>query len=404
MIVSDELRLSQVLINLLNNAIKFTPPGGRITLKINQLPDCDTGKIKIHAEVIDTGIGIDKEAQAKLFNSFEQADGSITRQYGGTGLGLAICKKIIELMGGNIWVESEPEQGTRFLFEVEAVLGDTLPVVSGKKADPHGMRVLVVDDQKDVLEYFEKILSGFGIHCDTALSGREAVALVRKCTEEKIFYDMVFIDWHMPDMKGGDTAEKIREIAGGHTVVVMISVSDWEDIEKEAKAHGVTNFLAKPVLPSTLYNTIVELTHHNPVQETVPAQIPDFDWSNKRILLVEDIQVNRVVVEGMLEETGVVIDEAENGQEAVEKFERNGDQYDLILMDVQMPIMDGLEATRQIRLLGTEKATKIPIIAMTANAFKEDEQICLEAGMNRHLAKPLPIDELYAVLAEYLED
>ncbi|MDL2236525.1 response regulator [Christensenellaceae bacterium OttesenSCG-928-K19] len=403
MIISDELRLSQVLINLLNNAIKFTPENGKITLKIQQDSDCDEGKVRIHAEVIDTGIGIDEDAQKKLFQSFEQADGSITRQYGGTGLGLAICKKIIDLMGGQIWVESQPGKGTKFLFDVTAELGNELPEVA-TTADTKDLHVLVVDDQRDVLEYFQKILAGFSVRCDVAQSGREAVSLVQKSVESDDAYDMVFIDWNMPGMRGGETAKEIKRIAGNNIIAVMISVSDWDDIEKEAKEYGVTNFLAKPVLPSTLFNTIAELAHYDFGQtaEPTPTAPEDVDWSDKRILLVEDIKVNRVVVEGMLKGTGIAIDSAENGQQAIDIFQKDGDKYDLILMDVQMPVLDGLEATRRIRLLGTDKAESIPIIAMTANAFKEDEQICLEAGMNKHIAKPFSIEGLFSVISEYI--
>ncbi|MGI6154128.1 MAG: response regulator [Christensenellaceae bacterium] len=402
MVVSDELRLSQVLINLLTNAIKFTPESGDITLKVYETPSCDEGRVKIHVDVSDTGIGIGEEAQKKLFNSFEQADGSITRQYGGTGLGLAISKKIIELMGGEIWVESELGKGTTFSFEIEAQLGKKLRNPSTEYSAPEDLRVLVIDDHEDVLEYFSNILAGFSVQCDTASNGRQALEMVKKSIQEEQPYGMVFIDWNMPGMNGGDTAKEIRHITNDHAIVVMISVADWGDIESEARTYGVTNFLPKPVLPSTLYNTILELTHNDLIKEKSPSEDASAaDWSNRHILLVEDIEVNRAIVEGMLEETGIHIDNAENGLEAVNMFRQNQDGYDLILMDVQMPVMDGLEATKQIRLTGTERAQTIPIIAMTANAFKEDEQLCLEAGMDRHIAKPLSVDELYSVLTEY---
>ncbi|MGI6665392.1 MAG: response regulator [Christensenellaceae bacterium] len=400
---SDELRLSQVLINLLNNANKFTPEEGQITLKIDQYPGSEAGKVRIHGEVIDTGIGISEEAQKRLFQSFEQADGSITREYGGTGLGLAICKKIIDLMGGQIWVESEEGNGTTFLFEIEVALGEKLPMTRESAKSIAGLRVLVVDDQEDVLEYFEKILTGFSVDCDTATNGKEAVALMEKSMAECSMYNMVFIDWNMPGMKGNKVAEEIERISGGETVVVLISVADWGDIEKEARASGVTNFLPKPVLPSSLFNTIAELMHYDFNAQEESKLVEDIDWHDKRILLVEDVEINRVIVEGMLEETEITIESAENGKEAVDLFKEKGEAYDLILMDIQMPVMDGLEATRRIRLLGTEKAEEIPIVAMTANAFKEDERLCLEAGMNKHIAKPFSPDELLSVLHRYLD-
>ncbi|HBU12355.1 MAG TPA: hybrid sensor histidine kinase/response regulator [Clostridiales bacterium] len=400
LIVSDELRLSQVLINFLNNAIKFTPENGKITLKVDQ-DECGEGKVRIHAKVVDTGIGIEEEAQKKLFRSFEQADGGITRQYGGTGLGLAICKKIIDLMGGEIGVKSRLGEGATFLFTIEAELGGAIRDAA-KPANAKTLSVLVVDDQTDVLEYFQKILAGFSVRCDAARSGEEAIGLAQKRLQGGGGYDMVFIDWHMPGMRGGEVAREIKRIAGEDAVVVIMSVSDWHDIEKEARAFGVEHFLTKPVLPSTLFNTIVRLARYDFGQESeAPQAAVSADWSGKRILLAEDVKVNRVVVEGMLEETGVTIDSAENGQQAVDMFRENGG-YNLILMDVQMPVLDGLEATRRIRLLGTKEAAHVPIIAMTANAFKEDEQLCLEAGMNKHIAKPFSPEELLNVIGTYI--
>jgi len=264
------------------------------------------------------------------------------------------------------------------------------------------MRILVVDDSPDVLEYFHNILGGFSMPCDTAASGPEAVAAVRERRQAgERPYDMIFLDWNMPGMNGGETAREIQKIVS-ETIVVMISVADWSDIEQEAKAAGVSNFLSKPVLPSVLYNTIVSLTQNTLVTPRAPDTGGLPDWRDKTILLVEDVEINREIVMSIIEETGVAIECACDGLQAVDIFTEKGDRYDLILMDVQMPVMDGLSATRNIRAMDSPKAKRIPIIAMTANAFKEDEAMCLEAGMNHHIAKPFEVDTVLSVLSDYL--
>lgn len=399
--VSDELRLSQVLINLLNNAAKFTPEGGNITLKVRET-DKNRDKSTLHVEVVDTGIGISPEQQEKLFQSFEQADGSITRQYGGTGLGLAICKKIINLMGGDIWVESELGKGSRFIFEIPVVWGEPIVATSALKKIAPTSRILVVDDTEDVRIYFKNILSGFSLQCDTAASGEEALEMVRKSLRQNAPYSMVFVDWNMPGMNGGATTQELRQLLGQDLLVVMISVSDWSDIEDDAKGYGITNFLTKPVLPSTLYNTIVDLTDNTMVEPRSGEHAVE-NWQGKTILLAEDIEVNREIIICLLEETGVSIECAENGKIAVDLFVQSPQKYDLILMDMQMPVLDGIAATEQIRAMDSVEAKTVPIVAMTANAFKEDEQRCFDAGMNGHLAKPLDVDAFMHVLGNFLD-
>ncbi|QQO07807.1 response regulator [Breznakiella homolactica] len=404
-IISDELRLSQVLINLLNNAVKFTPERGDITLVVREDPDHGQPGVpagsRLHVEVIDTGIGISREQQERLFQSFEQADGSITRRYGGTGLGLAICKKIINLMGGDIWVESEEGKGSRFIFEFPIAWGEPIPAATILRKAAPTSRILVVDDAEDVRMYFKNILDTFSLSCDTAASGEEALSLVRKSLREKKPYSMVFIDWNMPGMNGGDTAQELRHLLGDDLLVVMISVSDWTDIEQSAKGYGITHFLPKPILPSTLYNTIVELTDDTLIQtENRTAGIPD--WHGRTILLAEDIEINQEIVISLLEGTGASVICADNGEIALNLFREDPGRFDLILMDMQMPVMDGICAAEKIRALETPEARTVPIVAMTANAFKEDEQRCFDAGMNGHLAKPLEIDSFFRVLDDYL--
>lgn len=403
MIVSDELRLSQVLINLLNNAIKFTPENGDITLKV-RFSDNTSKTSHLEVSVIDTGIGIDEEGQEKLFSDFEQVDGSISRSYGGTGLGLAICKKIIDLMDGDIRVESEQGEGASFIFNIDVKWGDEIKPVVPRKMLQEKLNVMVIDDSEDVLDYFKNIFASFSMNCDVALNGSTALHMVRERQKNGEEYNIYFIDWNMPDMNGGTVAKKIKELTNNNAIVVMISSSDWSDIEKEAKALGLSNFLPKPILPSVIYNAVVDLTHTTPMYDDEQETKEEIDWSDKNILIVEDIEINREILLNVLEETGVKSDQAENGQIAIDMIKSNPDKYDLILMDVQMPVMDGLEATRQLRRMENEHIKTLPIIAMTANAFKEDEEISLEAGMNGHLAKPLSVEDLYNTLTTYFDN
>lgn len=400
-VIGDELRISQVLINLLGNATKFTPELGHVTLKI-QHTDIDDDTFRLHVEVSDTGVGISEEAQSKLFSSFEQADGSISRKYGGTGLGLAISKRIVNLMDGDIWVESELGHGSNFIFEIVPGWGEPLPHATVADENPRQMRILVVDDASDVREYFSSVLEGFSQICDTAANGDEALMMAKRSVAQGQPYDLCFIDWNMPGMNGGETAKAIRELTGDNAVAVMISVADWSDIEDEAKSYGVNNFLAKPVMPSTLYDNIHALTKNNLVRAPVRSG-NEFDWHGKTVLLAEDIEINREIVYSLLEDTGLTIESAENGREAIDKFAAAPGKYDLILMDVQMPVIDGLAATRAIRALPIPEAASVPILAMTANAFKEDREIAFAAGMNGHVAKPIEVASLFKELSFYLD-
>ncbi|MDR0946376.1 MAG: response regulator [Ruminococcus sp.] len=380
MVCSDELRLSQVIINLMSNAVKFTPEGGEIRLDAYVKTDTDH---RLIVSVTDTGIGIAPEVLPKLFKSFEQADNSITRRFGGTGLGLSICKNIAELLGGEITVESEPDKGSKFTFTVPFSWGKD---VGAEKSVNLGnnISVLVVDDDYSITEYFSELILSYGITADITHDGLTAIEMVAKKS-----YDIVFLDWHMPGKNGSEVVRDVKEISP-ETKIIIISAYDWDVIAETMTGVTVADYIRKPVPPSEIYTRIIHAANISDVH------INDLKLDSKRILLVEDIELNRMIVEGLLEDTGCVIDEAENGQIAVDLVKEN--KYDIILMDMQMPVMDGLTATREIRKFNEV----VPIIAMTANAFKEDADRCIEAGMNSHIGKPLDTERFTRVLKKYM--
>jgi PAS domain S-box-containing protein len=400
-IIADEQRLAQVLTNLLSNAGKFTPEAGSITLTVKKL--ADRGNLcTLRIEITDTGIGISPEQQGRLFSLFEQADGSIARKYGGTGLGLAISKSIVELMGGEIWVESEPGKGSTFVFEITVEQGKN-EAGEPAKIPWDRLRILAVDDSPEVLEFFLDFSESLGIHCATASDGAEAADIIRSSAETP--FDMVFVDWRMPGMNGIELAQMIKGEFGQRMVVIMISSTEWSVIENEAREAGVDGFIPKPLFPSTIVDCIN--TRLGFRQGESPGQGKNRKTGNAvfagfRVLLAEDVEINREIVLTLLEDTGIIIDCAENGAEALGKFEQNPSAYDLILMDIHMPEMDGFEATRRIRALDLEKAKAVPIVAMTANVFREDIEKCLAAGMNDHLGKPIDIEDLMEKLKQYL--
>jgi len=394
-LIADDQRLSQVVTNLLGNAIKFTPENGTITLDARYVGEKNDNCV-IQVSVSDTGIGITPEQQKHLFHSFQQAESSTTRKYGGTGLGLAICKSIVEMMNGDIQLESEIGKGSTFTFTVEAQRGTTKekqgllsPNVNWKN-----VRIMAVDDDPDTLTYFRDITTGLGVSCDTAVSGEEALRLVDKNGN----YHIYFVDWKMPTMDGIQLARELKARASEPTVVIMNSAADWSAIEDEAKNVGVDKFISKPLFPSTIADIINEcLGASDPQPEETQDDITGI-FAGRRILLVEDVEINREILIALLEPTQLQIDSAENGVQAVQMFDAAPDKYDLIFMDIQMPEMDGYEATRRIRAMDVPTAKSIPIIAMTANVFKEDIEKCAEAGMNSHIGKPVDIADVMAKL------
>jgi len=396
-LIGDDQRLAQVITNLLSNAVKFTPEEGFISLK-TRFSGEEKDICTIQFEVTDTGIGISTEQQSRLFTSFQQAESSTARKFGGTGLGLAISKSIVEMMGGRIWVESEPGKVSAFAFTVQVKRG------TEKSADPceniswDNIRILAIDDDPDVLLFFEEIMLRFGARCDAAKNGEDALTLIEKSGP----YHVYFIDWKMHGMDGIQLTKEIktRESDSG-SVVIMISAADWNTIEEDAKKAGVDKFLPKPLFPSAIADLISEVLGTKQ-QRAETAQDTPVSFAGSRILLAEDVEINREIVLALLEPMLLKIDCAENGEEVFRMFSESQDKYDMIFMDVQMPKMDGYEATRAIRALDNPKARTIPIIAMTANVFREDIEKCLEAGMNSHIGKPLDFDEVIGTLEKYL--
>ena len=393
-IIADEQKLVQVMTNLLSNAVKFTPHGGEISMKIS-LIDRKVDLCTIQVEVKDSGIGIEAENQAHIFTPFSQAEGNTSHNYGGTGLGLPISKTIVECMDGSIWVESEKGAGSTFAFTIRVKRG-----AQEKRRVHHlqNVKILFVDDDITMLKYIETLAGRFGWRCDTAASGGEALNLI----ENNGPYHIYFVDWSMPEMNGIELTRAIKEKCDAQ-IVIMVSSVEWTEIKQDATAAGLDGFLPKPVMPSSFFdclnNYLGDISKDN---EEFAASETYGEFRGRRILLAEDMESNREVLMALLQDTQVDIECAENGQEAVRMFAESPARYDLIFMDGFMPVMDGLEATRQIRALTTDRAKSIPIIAMTANVFQEDVDKCLDAGMNDHLGKPLDFRQVIGKMRAYL--
>jgi signal transduction histidine kinase/DNA-binding response OmpR family regulator len=395
MLVGDDQRLTQVIINLLSNAVKFTPEGGQISLSAFLEEEKD-GICTIAIEVSDTGIGISPEQSERLFNAFEQADSGTSRKFGGTGLGLVISKRIVEMMGGEIGVVSELGKGAKFRFSFKAERCKDSP---GTLLDPsvnwETMKVLAVDDAEEVLSYFTEIFKRYGVSCDTAISGDAAMERIR----ETGGYDIYFVDWKMPGMNGIELSKQIKNFnKNKKAVVIMISATEWAIIRDEAEGAGIDKFLMKPLFASDIMDCMnVCLGVGGSSMSKRRRTVKYGEFKGCRILLAEDVEINREILLANMENTDVEIDCAENGVEALRLLAESPKKYDLVFMDVQMPEMDGLEAARRIR----ENGNKIPIIAMTANVFREDVERCLAAGMDDHIGKPLDMDNVFKKIRKY---
>ncbi|MDR0306900.1 MAG: response regulator [Chitinispirillales bacterium] len=396
-IEGDEQRLSQVLTNIMANAVKFTPDEGEIHVEVSLAEKAD-GVCSLRFEVEDNGIGISEEARGELFNAFTQVERGKNRKFGGTGLGLTISKRIIELMGGQIWVESQLGKGSRFIFTVKALYsGKSLSTLLAHDVNWKNVRIMVVDDAKETLEQFKDIVNQLGIVCDITHDGYEASRMIK----ERGLYDIYFIDWLMPGINGTDLTRwiKSREICNP-SVVTMITSAGWAQIKNEASAAGVDKYLLKPIFSSMLIDCVNDCAGMERIDKIYIKKAGEF--AGKKILLVEDIEINREILITLLEDTGLIIDCAENGEDALKMIETFPGKYDAVFMDMQMPKMDGLEATRRIRALPGHERGALPIIAITANVLKDDIEACLGAGMDDHIGKPLDIDIILDKLRTYL--
>lgn len=403
--VGDPLRVGQILINYANNAVKFTEKG-EITISV-KLKEYRGDDIILYMAVKDTGIGIAKEQQEKLFQSFQQADSSTTRKFGGTGLGLAICKRISELMSGQVGVESELGEGSTFWATVTLGKSSTIPRRLVLSHDLQNKRVLVVDDNENARLILNDTLSAMKFKVDSAPSGKEAIKMIQYADAQQQAYELVIVDWQMPEMDGIETAKRIKALPlAKKPHCLMVTAYGREEVFKSAQAVGVSDVLIKPISASLLFDSVAKVFGDELITPKTPSfQAPNvlFDQlktiQDAQILLVEDNEINQEVAIALLQDAGFTVDVADNGRIALDKVDKK--EYDIVLMDMQMPEMDGVEATLIIRK--NERFKALPIVAMTANVMQSDREKCLAAGMNGHIAKPIEPDELWKALLQWVK-
>ena len=400
-IYCDKLRLNQVLLNLLSNAVKYTCAGGIVTMRITEKPGAPEGRAKYEFLIKDTGIGMSKEFVERIFEPFERETTSTISKIQGTGLGMAITKNIVDMMNGTIQIKSEPGVGT------EITVSFTFRVHSGSQ-EPRdipklkGCRALVVDDDFNTCDSVSYMLGQLGMRAEWTLSGKEAVLRTKQAIMREDNYCVYIIDWMLPDMNGVEVTRRIRKETGGNVPVIVLTAYDWSDIEEEAREAGVTAFCSKPLFLSELRNCLHSVIGAEEKEEIKTSERKE-NFQAGRILLAEDNELNQEIATAILGDAGFTTEVAENGQIAVEMLEKSEPgYYQMILMDVQMPVMNGYEATREIRALENGGLASIPILAMTANAFEEDKQRAIQCGMNGHIAKPIDVEKLFETLEEIL--
>ena len=399
-VITDKLRLNQVLLNIVGNAIKYTDCGGNIEVRLIEKPCSRAGYVTYVFSIHDNGMGMSPEFAEHVFDAFSRERTSTVSGIQGTGLGMSITKNIVDMMNGTITVESELGKGSEFVVTV-----DFKPAVEATDVTPiaefKGARALVVDDNINTCQSVSRMLRDIDMRPDWSTSGKEAVVRAREAAELKDEYRAYIIDYLMPDMNGIETARQIRKVIGDEIPIIVLTAYDWTEFEDEARAAGVTSFVSKPIFMSELKTALS--TQDSSSAASAKTVMPDCDYSGKRILLVEDNELNRELATVILGEAGITVDTAEDGIEAVDIMNRAAeDQYDLILMDIQMPKMDGYTATKEIRTLKNNRKANIPIVAMTANAFDEDRKKSFEAGMNGHIAKPIDIAAITKMLKQVL--
>ena len=397
-LVGDSLRLNQIITNLLSNAIKFTPAGGRVTLRVSEEGEED-GMVRLRFDVTDTGCGIAPENQEKIFRAFEQEDADVGQKYGGTGLGLSISRRFCELMGGRLTVKSRPGEGSTFTasipFGVPAQRAQGVPPI-----DYGSLKALVVDDDQETCEHVTLLLKQLGVEAHWTDNGCEAVSKVERAHGQNEDFDVCFVDWKMPSLDGLETTRRIRRAVGREDIaVVLITAYDPTELQESALEAGAVGIISKPLFTSTLVEAFESIRSTRSGAREDPGKQPRHDFRGKRVLVVEDNEINLEIAREFVSTTGAAVEAARNGQEAVERFAASPPgHFDVILMDVQMPVMDGYEATRRIRALSRPDAASVPILAMTANAFAEDIARSAANGMNGHISKPVDLEALYAAL------
>lgn len=405
-IYCDKLHVNQVLLNLLSNAIKFTSAGGSVSLTVQQKPGAPKGYGNYEIRVKDTGIGMGADFAEHIFEPFERERTSTVSGIQGTGLGMAITKNIIDTMGGTIEVKTEQGKGSEFIINLQFKLQNETKQVAVIR-ELTGVRGLVVDDNFQTCDSVTKMLTQIGMRAEWSMHGKEAVLRAKQAVEMDDEFYAYIIDWLLPDLSGIEVARQLRSIVGKHVPIVILTAYDWTAIEDEAREAGVTAFCNKPIFLSELRDTLLSAIGKTQLPSKKPVVIPDpvVELEGKRLLLVEDNELNREIAQELLNESGFVVDTAEDGAVAVDKVKNSEPgYYSLVLMDVQMPNMDGYEASRAIRALDNPELSSIPIVAMTANAFDEDRKKALESGMNDHVAKPINVNNLLQVLVTQLSE
>jgi CheY-like chemotaxis protein len=396
------MKLRQVLINILGNAVKFTPEGGKVNLTVERIAKFDK-QTTLRFTIADTGIGMSKEYLPKLVDTFSQEDSSMKNKYGSSGLGVAITKSIVEMMNGTIEVESEKGVGSTFCVTVTLADSDRQDgQADGEVIHPDQMTVLVVDDDPVACEHARLVLGKAGISAEIAMSGEEAVEKVTLRHARRDPYNLILVDWKMPDMDGVETTRKMRDVIGHESAIIILTAYRWDDVFDEAIAAGVDSFLPKPLFANIVMEEFASAVKRKGLFTGDEGEKAELE--GRRILLAEDVQINAEIITMLLASRGMDVDLAVNGRIAVDKFEASEPgYYSAILMDMRMPEMDGLEATRTIRAMERPDAKKIPIIALTANAFDEDVQRSLQAGLNAHLTKPIQQDALFSTLESLIK-
>ena len=400
-VYADQLKINQVLINILSNAVKYTPSTGSIFFRISQHESKIPGCAKYEFKIKDNGLGMSKEFLKHVFDAFEREETSTKSGIQGTGLGMSITKKMVELMGGEIFVESEKDKGSEFTVTLDLRLQQNVKPIPIQELK--NLRALVVDDDFNTCESVTTMLKQMGMRSEWTTSPREAVFRAGRALDDDPFSAYI-VDWLMPDQNGIETVRQIRRVVGDTAPVIILTAYDYSDIEQEAKAAGVTTFCTKPLFMSDLKNALSRAISGREENSNAQDDLASTDFSGKRVLLVEDIEVNREIAKAILMEIGLDVEDASDGSDAVQMFKNAPpNHYDIILMDVQMPTMNGYDATRNIRALSRKDAHTVPIVAMTANAFEEDKENARKAGMDDHLAKPLDIPKLLETLHKYLK-